>query len=488
MRGRELQLLGGIVALAALTRFATLDVQSYWYDEAVTVGLIRMDLGDMLAEIPNSESTPPLYYTLAWLWAKLFGTGEVGLRSFSALAGTACIPVVYAAATRLASIRAGLIAASLAAVSPLLVWYSQEARAYSLLVLLCGLSFLFFARLLTGDARQRIVVAWAVVSALALTTHYFAAFLVAIEAIWLLASAANRRPIAIATATVAAVGMALLPLLLHQRSLGFADFIRTMDLDYRLAETPKQFLIGADAPGAWVSAVVAGLLVLAAPWLTLTRAGDSERRAALIGYGVGGAVLGIVAVLAIAGADYLYSRNLLVVWPALAVAVAAGFGARRSGPLGLGAAFALMALFAVTIGFVAASAVYQRDDWRGVAGALGEPEAGPQAVVAAPGSAVVPLRVYEPGLEVMTEETGVAEIVVVGVLQRGGALSTPDPPVRPDPPPPPPLPGFELAETRFEDSFTLLRYTAAAPVTIGPEALVPANLEPDEPPAVLVRR
>ena len=49
----------------------------------------------MLREVKASESNPPLYYVLAWGWAKAFGTGEVGLRSLSALFGAATVPVAY---------------------------------------------------------------------------------------------------------------------------------------------------------------------------------------------------------------------------------------------------------------------------------------------------------------------------------------------------------------------------------------------------------
>src|SRR3954447_14492097 len=121
MPARHRMLLAGIVVAGAVLRFATLDGQSYWFDEATTVHLLRMDLGGMLGAIPDSESTPPLYYVVAWLWSKVFGLGEVGLRSLSALAGTATVPVVYALTARVASVRAGLIAAALAATNPLLV-------------------------------------------------------------------------------------------------------------------------------------------------------------------------------------------------------------------------------------------------------------------------------------------------------------------------------------------------------------------------------
>ena len=64
---------GLIVAAGAVLRFVTLDSQSLWYDEAVTAQLLQMDFGAMLRAIPDSESTPPLYYVLAWLWTHVFG-------------------------------------------------------------------------------------------------------------------------------------------------------------------------------------------------------------------------------------------------------------------------------------------------------------------------------------------------------------------------------------------------------------------------------
>ena len=79
----------GLALAGAALRFSTLGVQSYWADEGVTVHLLRMSFGGMLSAIPDSESTPPLYYALAWCWSKLFGTGEWGLRSLSAVIGTA---------------------------------------------------------------------------------------------------------------------------------------------------------------------------------------------------------------------------------------------------------------------------------------------------------------------------------------------------------------------------------------------------------------
>jgi hypothetical protein len=487
VRRRELYVLGGIVALAAVARFATLDEQSFWYDEAVTVGLLRMDFVDMLDRIPDSESTPPLYYSIAWVWAKVFGTGEIGMRSLSALLGTAFVPVAYLIGARAVGVRVGLVVAALAALNPLLVWYSQEARVYSMLVLVSGLSFLFFIRLLTGDPRRRTLVLWAVISAVALATHYFAVFLVTIEAIWLLATAAYRRPVVIASISLAIVELAHLPLLLHQRSLDLADFIDKIPLGYRVARTPKQFLVGFDAPGEVVSAIIAGALVMFAAWLVWSRGDDRERRAGRIGIVTGGTLLVTTALLAVIGLDYFDTRNVLVAWPPMALAAAAGLGARRSGRLGLAATAALVALGASTVVLVAAREELQRDDWRAVGEAVAE-TTGPSAVVVTPFTAEQTFAIYAPQFHLMPEAgEAVGEIDLVAMSQRERTQSRPGTPPRPEAYPAP-APGFELAETRFEDRFTLLRYTAPEPIRVTPDELIAAHFDSKRRAAVFLER
>ena len=88
---------GLLTVVGALLRFPTLDAKSFWEDEAITVFLVRRGFGSMLSAIPDSESTPPVYYVLAWVWTHVFGSGEVGIRSLSALIGTATVPVAYLA-------------------------------------------------------------------------------------------------------------------------------------------------------------------------------------------------------------------------------------------------------------------------------------------------------------------------------------------------------------------------------------------------------
>ena len=93
----------GLSLLAAGLRFATLGVQSYHHDEIVTaVRVLHGGFGDAMNAVNYSESAPPLYYALAWVWTQLTGTGEFGLRALSALAGVATVPVAYLIGARAA--------------------------------------------------------------------------------------------------------------------------------------------------------------------------------------------------------------------------------------------------------------------------------------------------------------------------------------------------------------------------------------------------
>ena len=125
-------LLTCLVVAAIVLRFPTLGQQSFWGDETLTAWQLHQPLGDEIANLPKLEASPPLYFLLSWGWTRVFGVSEAGLRSLSALAGVAIVPVVYATGRTLLSRRAGLIAAALVAFSPALIWYSQEARPYSL--------------------------------------------------------------------------------------------------------------------------------------------------------------------------------------------------------------------------------------------------------------------------------------------------------------------------------------------------------------------
>ena len=452
-------LLAGLVAAGAALRFATLDLQSFWVDEGATVLLLRDDFGGMLDGLTVTEKTPPLYYLLAWLWTRPFGTGEVGVRSLSALIGVLSIPAAFALARELVSERAAVIAAALVAVNPLLVWYSQEARAYALLVLLATLATLYAARGQPGR--------WAVASALALATHYFAAFVVGPLALWLLWRHPDRRRVVAACGGVALAGLALLPLAIDQSENPGSNFITGTALGTRLLQLPKQFLLGYDTPAEVAFTTVAA--VLAAAGIGLALRGD--RRTA------GPAVLAAAALVlslaaAVLGADFVIARNLIVAVVPLLVVLAAGFAAAR-GP-GAAMAAALVALSLAAVVAVFTQPEFQRDDWRGAAEAIG-PARGERALVVNPIAGAVPLRLYLDDLEPFGDvDRPVDEIALVAVTGRRPG-ETPHPPR----PPTPSVPGFELVDRQETDTFTLVRFRAIGPQKIASPGLTHHRLGRD---------
>jgi mannosyltransferase len=307
-----------MVAAAAL-RLPTLAVQHYWADEAVTAGLVHLPMGQMLQTIPATESTPPLYYVLAWGWTRVFGSGEFGLRSLSAMAGIAAIPVIYAAARELVSGRAALLAALLAAVSPALVWYSQEARAYGLLVLFSALSLWFFARSLRAPTVGNLVL-WSVACILALATHYFAAFVILPEVVWLVVRSPRRG--VLASTPVVMVAAALVPLAVHQKDQAHLSFIGSTGLGARLFDTAKVFAAGQTGPRVPVLAA-AGVVLwgLALAFLIGTPPAQRRRLAPLVVVSVAGVAVPVL--LALVGEDYILARNLLGLWAPVGILAAA---------------------------------------------------------------------------------------------------------------------------------------------------------------------
>jgi mannosyltransferase len=363
---RDALAIGGLTLIAAVLRFTTLDRQSFWSDEAVTVLLTRMELGDMVRTIAETESTPPVYYVVAWAWAYVLGDGEVGLRSLSALAGTALVPVAYVAGRVLVHRRVGIATAAVVAVSPVLVWYSQEARSYSLAVLLCAISFAAFARSLQQPTTAALLT-WAVASGLAMATHYFAVFVVGAEVAWLLV--ARRSPAVIrAVGGVAVVGVALLPLALTQRSQGFAEFVGAADpLAPRVAIVAKQLLVGPDARAGRALAAGAAILLAVSIALLVTRRGARCRRAVAAAAVVAGAGIGLPFALAAIGADYANTRNLLMGFVPLTIVLVAGLvvaAPPRIGVAGLGVVIGVLSAASLVITLDPATG---RPNWRGLA-------------------------------------------------------------------------------------------------------------------------
>lgn len=469
-----------LTVLAAVLRFTRLAHQGFWFDEANTAADIHYSPGQMLGLLPQNETTPPLFYCVAWIWARVFGFGEFALRSLPALAGVVTVPVMYAATAKLVTRRAGVVAAALAACNPFLVWYSQEFRPYETMVLLSAAGLLAFAR-----ARERptarAVTAWALLSALGLANHYYAMLVVVPEAVWLLCIHRRSRGILIAIAFVGACGLALLPLAISQNSTGNASWIAPIPLVPRLAQIVPQFLVGFQAPAARVLERVAEVCVLLALIMLAVRSDRLERRGALVAgvIAVSGFVLNLVLVAG--GADDLITRNVLALWPPAAIVVASGLGAARARLIGGAAAAALCATGLVAVIGVATTRSFQRPDWRAVGHVLGPepaPSVGGRAILVQDYRDLLPLSLYVHGLRFLPGPSArVSELDVISIkaprvplcwwgaacnlsgstMQRSYAI-----------------PGFHVVGRRRALQFTVTKLASPTPVQLTPAMVASA--------------
>jgi hypothetical protein len=383
-------------AIAALLRFSTLGHQSLWVDEATTVHEVGRSFGGMLSSVAHNEATPPLYFACAWVWTRIFSSDAVGIRSLSAVLGTATIPVVYLCGRELISRWAGAIGACLTAISPYMLWYSQEARAYMMLAFFSGLSLLFTARSQRTAARSDLGV-WAVVSALALATHFFAVLLVLPEGLWLVWRLRSRAA-TVAFAAVIVVEAALSPLALSDAShpldswiggLSLHDRIQGISVDFGASQL---YVTSALRWGLWGAFVLVVAMVALAVLSTPAR-----RRGLALPAGLAAVIIGVPVLGAVVGVDYLLSRNLTPAWIPLIVVVGGVVGAERSRPFGLALLAGVAMLFIWGDVRISTDAGLQKSNFREAARVLG-PATVPRAILLYDGNiGEEPLALYLTG-------------------------------------------------------------------------------------------
>jgi mannosyltransferase len=462
-----------ITLLGAVLRFYHLGHQGIWYDESYTFALVKLPLGRMLGQIPHTESTPPLYYCVAWVWARIFGFGAAGVRSLSAVCGTAAIPVVYVAARKLLhGERPALIAAALTACNPLLIWYSQEARSYELLVLVSACTLLTFAY-----ARERprplALALWGVAACLALTTHYFAILVVAPQAAWLIYEHRYRRAVHVAIGAVVVVGLALLPLA-HMQSLhGNDNWISHSSFSVRLSQVIPIFLLGPQTPARTVlkwAAFAAAATALVLLWRYSRR---RERQGALLPAGL--AVTGFVlSLLMVPVSDTFLTRNLIELWLPAALVVAAGLGVTRARLLGGVLTLALCAIGVIAVVGVASDYYLGRPDWQRVAQMIGPlPRHGHRLVLVLRNAGGPPLALYLHDLRYMKKSaaSGVSQVDLVAVRDIrdlgsfcwwGSGCN-----LRPSQiPPHNMLPGFHVVSSQSFEQFVVQKLVADRPIRV----------------------
>ncbi|MDI7274614.1 MAG: glycosyltransferase family 39 protein [Anaerolineae bacterium] len=392
-RARMSAVLGGTVLLAFLLRTVGLDIQGYWYDEGSSVFLARQGLAQIVL---GKFDHPPLYHLLLALWVRLVGTAEFATRYFSVCWGVLVVLLGGALIRLLIGRRAAALAALLLAVSPVEVWYAQEARMYALVSALSLGSSVCLVRVMQGRGGKHLWALYAFANVAAVYTHYCAVLALLAQSAWVLLHVLQQRNLRLVRpwiAAHAALALALLPwlpvALMYRRAAASTYWPGRLTWQYVVREAALGFA-GADltiseraaVPLCVATGVLVGLGILAA----LVR--EQSRW---------GALLLVAYVVVPFLAFYVFAQNrpkfspryLLVTVPALLGLAGAGVAmvwprvARRWHEA------ARVGLAAVLVGSVAAASAYAstntwrdsaygRDDLRGaarfLAGAVGPEE------------------------------------------------------------------------------------------------------------------
>ncbi len=190
-----------LIFLAFLIRLNGLDFQSLWRDEVDAICFAQAPLlktlpqtalsftptcppniPDLVSSFTQSGFNGPLYFLILRGWIGLTGTSEFALRFFSLLCGVISVALIITLGTRLFNRAIGLIAGVLLALSAYQVWYSQEAKMYTLITLL-ALAAIYFLRRGVEDGRLRFWIGVVVCTTVAMAAHILAALLIPVEVV-----------------------------------------------------------------------------------------------------------------------------------------------------------------------------------------------------------------------------------------------------------------------------------------------------------------
>jgi uncharacterized membrane protein len=152
-----------VVVILSITcvalRIALLTSQSLWIDEGITVELSTasspMGVLSNVAGATGSDQYQPLYNLVLYLWRLLFGSGEESLRSLSVVLGSTAVFITTAAVWATYGRRRAVWTLVLAGLSSCAVYYSQEVRAYSLILLVAAVELASLMWLLREEGRWR---------------------------------------------------------------------------------------------------------------------------------------------------------------------------------------------------------------------------------------------------------------------------------------------------------------------------------------------
>ena len=168
---RYFQTLIILTIIGFFLRFYNLGYNSLWLDEATTY-LTSIQSLVSIWQVSPGEFSPPLFFWVEHIML-MFGNNEFILRFIPALLGVLTIPLYYVIGKEFLDRNTGIIAAAACAISPFLIYYSQEARAYMMMLFFLALATIFFLKAMKSSSLTHWVL-FGVFSALAFWSHFYA--------------------------------------------------------------------------------------------------------------------------------------------------------------------------------------------------------------------------------------------------------------------------------------------------------------------------
>jgi hypothetical protein len=325
-----------IMLLAFSLRVHQVEGMGFWLDE----GLTPLRSGYSIPEILSNRITiqdgvtrdthPPLYYLLIHLSRAGFGESDLAYRFPSVLAGLLLIPILYQLARRIDDENVALVAALLAAVNPLQIWYAQEARMYTLVTLLAAIATWALWRALTGQHLFRWLALYLLFSGLAFYTHYTTLFVMGAQAVfwvWVLWRKGHRRLLVGFAALGVLIVLPLLPMIIPRLFTGAEANYSYVPPWIMLQDVVHGFGLGltVDFSRLGIKLLdVASLLILLAGLVRVQKSGRHELlgRVFLLTYLLA-AVLGL-SLGSLIKPMYMGARHIMIGSPAFLLLLARG--------------------------------------------------------------------------------------------------------------------------------------------------------------------
>jgi 4-amino-4-deoxy-L-arabinose transferase-like glycosyltransferase len=355
-----------LILLAFGLRIHQLDNFGFWQDE----GLTTLRSGYSITEILSNRITiqegitkdthPPAYYLVSHIGQALLGNSDFSYRFVSVLSGILLVPLLFQLGRRINGPGVGMLAALLAAVNPLQVWYAQEARMYTMLVLLGTAATyvlwrsLTLPRLSSSSLFARMAL-YFLLAGLAFYTHYTAIFLIAIQSlfwVWLLWRRGMRLLILGAAVAGLLVALPLVPATIPRLFTGAETAYYYVPPWIMLQDVVHGFGQGitSNFDRAGIKLLDVGLLLLLLVGLVGTQRIESDRRLSqifLLVYLLA-AVVGLM-LGSLLKPMYLGVRHIIVGSPAFVLLAARGVSALPRQPFRLAQIAALAVLLSGSI-------------------------------------------------------------------------------------------------------------------------------------------